>query len=473
MNLPVTDENFLLRTTTARRLYHEHAASLPIIDFHSHLDARDLAEDRSFRDLAELWVEPDQYKHRAMRLRGVSERAITGDAAPREKFDQWASTVPHTLGNPLFHWSALELHRVFGITELLSPATANSVWEQANACLGAPTHTARQLLSAAKVELVCTSDRWLNDLSAHRDLARSGFPTQVLPSLRADDAFAIDEPGFAAWVGRLGDATGGRINDLEDYLQALSVRLAIFAGHGCSLSDHGLDRFDYCPSTEAGASAAFRRALTGEAITASESREFRSYLLLRLGENYSRRGWVMQMHLGALRRTSSRLRRLAGSAGGFAAIGGATDMDALCRFFDDLEERDALPRVILYNLNPADNAAFAAVTGSFGEDGVRTKIQFGPAWWFNDQAYGIGQHLDAIAHIGLLSTFIGMTTDSRSLLSMSRHDYFRRILCNYLGEQANAGVAPDDLDFLGGYVRQIAYQNARDWLPLPSTSLVP
>lgn len=473
MNLPVTDENFLLRTTTARHLYHEHAASLPIIDFHSHLDAGDLAADRSFRDLAELWIEPDQYKHRAMRLRGVPERAITGDAPPREKFAQWAATVPHTLGNPLFHWSAFELHRTFGITELLEPATADSVWERANACLRTPTHTARQLLAAAKVERVCTSDRWLDDLSAHRDLARSSFTTQVLPSLRADDAFAIDEPGFAGWVARLGDATGGRIIDLEGYLYALSVRLDLFAAHGCILSDHGLDHFDYQPATLAGAAAAFRRALAGGALTAGESREFRSHLLLCLGEAYGRRGWVMQMHLGALRRTSSRLRRLAGGAGGFATIGDATDMEALCRFFDDLDERGVLPRVILYNLNPTDNPAFAAVTGSFSEDGVPTKIQFGPAWWFNDQARGIRQHLDTLAHIGLLSTFVGMTTDSRSLLSMSRHDYFRRILCDYFGEQAKAGAAPDDLDFLGGYVRRVAYENARSWLPIPATPPVP
>jgi glucuronate isomerase len=462
------DESFLLRTPTARRLYHTVAANLPIIDFHSHLDARMLADDRALGDLTELWIAPDQYKHRAMRLMGVPEREITGDAPPREKFARWAETLPQTLGNPLFHWSALELQRAFGITEFLAPGTADEIWARTRTCLGAPTHTARQFLTMAGVELVCTSDRWLDDLSAHVDLARSVISTRVLPSLRADDALAIDEPDFAGWVSKLSAATGERIEDLDGYLHALSVRLDAFAAAGCCVTDHGIDRFDYRPAEIARAAIAFRCALKGETLEPAASNAFRSYLLLHLAESYGRRGWVMQLHLGAQRRTSSRLRRLVGGAGGFAAIGATTDIAALCQFLDDVERRDALPRTILYNLNPADTAAFASLTGSFSEDGVATKIQLGPAWWFNDHALGIRQHFDAIAHIGLLSTFVGMTTDSRSLLSMSRHEYFRRLLCDYLGEKVKSGAFPDDLDLLGSYVRRIAYENARAWLPVSS-----
>jgi glucuronate isomerase len=403
----------------------------------------------------------------------VPERAITGEASPREKFDQWAATVPQTLGNPLFHWSALELQRTFGVTELLSPANADAVWEKANALLRQPTHRARSLLASAQVELVCTSDRWLDDLSAHRTLAQSGYETRVLPSLRADDALAIDEPGFTGWVDALAEVTGGAISDLDGFLQALSCRLDVFAAHGCVLSDHGLDRIDYRQTTPAAAAAAFKRVLERQVLAENEARDFRSFLLIHLGAEYARRGWVMQVHFGAQRTTSSRLRRLAGGAGGFAAIGPAVDMPALCRLLDDLERVDALPKTILYSLNPADYAPLAALTGSFAEDGVATKVQCGPAWWFNDQAAGIRTHLEAVANIGMLSTFVGMTTDSRSLLSMVRHEYFRRLLCDYFGEQVRAGAYPDDFDFLAGYIRRLAYDNARAWLPLPAPASFP
>ncbi len=473
MTFPVTHPHFLLRTPLARRLYDEVAAPLPIVDFHSHLDAGALAEDRRFRDLTELWIEPDQYKHRALRMLGVPEREITGDASPREKFERWAAAVPQTLGNPLFHWSAMELHRTFGVTEPLSPATADAVWDGAKARLAQPSHSARNLLAASRVELVCTSDRWLDDLAAHRTLAREGFEPRILPSLRADDAFAFESPGFAGWVDALAGATGTVIRDLEGFLQALSLRLDHFAAHGCVLSDHGLDRIDYRPAPAAAASAAFRRALGGQPLNAEEGRDLRSFLLRQLGQAYAQRGWVMQLHFGAQRSTSSRLRRLAGGAGGFAAIGGTVDMAALCRFLDDLENAGALPKTILYTLNPGDYPSLAALSGSFAEDGVATKVQCGPAWWFNDQAMGLRAHLDTVAHIGLLSTFVGMTTDSRSLLSMVRHEYFRRLLCDYLGEQVRAGAFPDDFGLLATYVRRLAYENARTWLPLGAAASLP
>jgi glucuronate isomerase len=379
-------KDFLLKTKTAWRLYHDHAEGLPIIDFHNHLSARDLADDRRFENITQLWIATDPYKHRAMRIAGVPERLITGDATDREKFDAWAATVPKTIGNPLFHWTALELKRHFDITEPLSPATAERVWD---ACSDR-RYTARQLIS--NVECLCTSDRLTDDLSAHARLA--DFTTRVLPSVR--DAEMVDAKRF-------------------DEFQHL----------GCRLADHGTDNFQS---------------------------------LLPLAREYARRGWVMQLHFGAQRETSSRLRKLAGPAGGYATIGNSCDIPSLCRFLDDLEKEDCLPRTILYPLNPADYAAIATLTGSFPG-----KVQFGPAWWYNDHALGIRHHLDTLASYGLLSTFVGMTTDSRCLLSMVRHEYFRRVLCDWLGDKVEDGELPSDLGWL---VRAIAYENARQWILL-------
>lgn len=394
--------DFLLKTALARRLYHEHAAPLPIIDYHNHLDARALADDRAFENIAQLWVATDPYKHRAMRIAGVPERLITGDATDREKFDAWAATLPQTLGNPLFHWTALELKRYFGIDELLSRESAPSIWSRCNEQLRDADFTARQLIARANVECLCTSDALGDDLQAHAKLAASGFSTRILPSLRDPDAL---------------DGT----------------RLDLFQQLGCRLADHAVTGFD----------SELLRASAGE---------------------YARRGWILQLHIGAQRQTSTRLRHLAGPAGGYATIGSACDIAALCRFLDALEQENALPRTILYPLNPADYPALATLTGSFAEDGVRGKLQLGPAWWYNDHALGIRSHLDALASYGLLSSFIGMTTDSRSLLSMVRHEYFRRILCDWLGDQVETGAFPGDLDILGQLVRAIACENARDWV---------
>ncbi|MCH5373077.1 MAG: glucuronate isomerase [Planctomycetes bacterium] len=401
-------EDFLLKTTTARRLYHEFAADVPIIDYHNHLDPDQLADDREFENLAQLWLVSDPYKHRAMRIAGVPERFITGNATDREKFGAWSATVSQTLGNPLFHWTALELRRIFGITELLSPDSADRIWQQCNEKLSTPEFTARQLVLRAKVECLCTSDPPGDDLKAHARLAESGFSTRVLPSLRVDDDSTLDH-------------------------SLVVERLDVFQRMGCRLGDHALVEFD-------------------------------SEMLRFFGREYARRGWMMQLHIGALRQTSTRLRRLAGPAGGYATIGRNCDIPGLCRFLDDLEKEDCLPRIVLYPLNPADYAALSTLTGSFAEDGIRGKIQLGPAWWYNDHALGIRQHLDALASYGLLATFIGMTTDSRSLLSMVRHEYFRRVLCDWLGDQVQAGMLPDTDELLGPLVHAVCYDNARRWL---------
>lgn len=399
-------DDFLLKTVTARRLYHEFAAGLPIIDYHNHLDPDSLADDRTFENLTQLWLAGDPYKHRAMRIAGVPEEYITGAATDRAKFDAWAETVPQTLGNPLFHWTALELKRYFDLDELLTPASASRVWETCNERLRFVT--ARSLIARANVACLCTSDRWTDDLQTHKRLCAAGFATRVLPSVRVDDGGPLD-------VARL------------------SERLDIFQQLGCRLADHAVAGFE-------------------------------SEALRVCAREYARRGWILQLHIGAQRHTSTRLRRLAGPAGGYATIGSCCDIPGLCRFLDELEQQGCLPRTILYPLNPADYAALATLTGSFTEDDVRGKLQLGPAWWYNDHALGIRQHLDVLGSYGLLAAFIGMTTDSRSLLSMVRHEYFRRVLCDWLGDQAAAGAYPEDDALLGPLVRAVCYENARRWI---------
>ncbi|MBI5693453.1 MAG: glucuronate isomerase [Verrucomicrobia bacterium] len=463
---PYIHADLLLGSPPARRLYHEYAADLPILDYHCHLDPGDLAADRRFPNLAQLWVIGDPYKHRAMRLAGVPERLITGDASDREKFDAWAATVPLALGNPLHLWTALELQRYFGIEEALGPGSADRIWRVAQARLAEPGFTARGLLRQRRVAAVCTSDRLLDDLSAHAALATMEDAPRVLPSLRADDVVAVESPEYAAWLARLGERAGGAVRDYPAFRAAVSARLDAFAAAGCRLSDHGLDEFAYVATSEAETAALYGRRASGEELGPAECVRLRSGLLRWLGGEYARRGWILQLHLSAQRRTSSRLRRHAGAAGGYAAVGRTVDVPSLCAWFDDLERAGGLPRVILYPLNPADFGPLAVLTGSFAEDGVAGRLQLGPAWWYNDHAHGMRAHLDAVASHSLLAVFLGMTTDSRSLLSMVRHEYFRRVFCDWLAGQARTGLMPDDPEQLGALVRAVCFGNARRALNL-------
>lgn len=454
------DGNLLLQNDAARELYHTYAAHLPIVDYHNHIDPKAVATDKRYGDMGELWVVSDPYKHRAMRINGIPEEQVSGPAGHRDKFEAWAETCPYTVGNPLYHWSALELQRVFGVSDLLCPANAASVWEHCNGLLQQDGYSTNGILRKWRVEILCTSDDLLDDVSVHQEAGRvAGF--SVLPSLRADSILGVDNAGFTAWLSRLSDVP---VKSLDDYLLAVSRRLDAFDAAGCCLADHALDNgFRFSLPSDGEAAHIFGRLLQGGEAGGSERVQLRSYLLYKLAGEYARRGWVMQLHMGAERFTSSRLRRLAGPAGGYATIGNSCDVRSLCDLLNRLETEDALPRTILYSLNPVDNAALVTITGSFMENGVGSKLQCGPAWWYNDHKEGIEQCLKAISSYGLLSRFIGMTTDSRSILSFSRHEYFRRILCNYVGRLMENRECPADMEFMGQMVQAISYGNARRW----------
>ncbi len=457
------DDDFLLGTATAVRLYRDHAQGQPVVDFHCHLDPAAIAEDRRFSDIVDLWVRHDPYKWRAMRINGIEERVITGEATDEERFAAWAETLPRLAGNPLFHWSQLELKRYFGTDLLLAPGTATEIRQHCNRRLAEPEFTARGLLRRARVETLCTSDDLLDDLAPHRAMRGEGGDIRMLPSLRGDSILAIDGSGFRPWLGRMEGLTGIAIDGLAAFEKAVSARLDLFEDSGCRFVDHGLDRVFFSPVPVREASRLFDRLLAGGALDSADAERLKTHILVFLGLEYGRRDWALQLHIGAHRQTSSRLRNLAGPAGGYACIGESSDVALVCRYLDALEAEGLLPRAILYTLNPSDSDMLASLTGSFAEDGVPGKIQFGPAWWYNDHRDGIRRQLRTLASLGLLSRFIGMTTDSRSLLSYSRHEYFRRILCDLLGGWVEAGELPADEDLLGTMVEDICIRTARRW----------
>lgn len=458
-------KNFLLQNEAGRRLYHEVAAPLPIIDPHNHVDPALLATNERFENLYRLWVQADPYKHRAMRIFGIAEELITGDRPDFEKFLAWAGCYPHTAGNPLFHWCAMELKEIVGIDEMLTPDTAPEIWETANRKLSGEGFGALDIVKRLGVELLCTSDDLLDGLAHHLALAKRPSGVRCLPSLRSDSIHAVNAPAFPAWLEKLQGLTGVEVTTLTSYKEAIAKRLDFFSEAGCLLSDHSLDSgFKFIATDELGAAKLFNAVLKREALSELDFVRLQSHLLHFLGKEYARRGWKMQLHIGAHRYTSSVLRARLGPAGGYAGIGNTVDVVSLCLFLDGLDKEAALPKTILYTLNPADNAVFATLTGSFSEDGVQGKLQFGPAWWYNDHCAGITQQLIALSSYGLLSTSIGMTTDSRSLLSFVRHNYYRRILCNLVGTWMEEGTMPDDFEAASGLVKNIAYYNIKNWM---------
>ncbi len=459
------DTDFLLINDYGKRLYHEVAAALPIIDPHNHIDPAALAVNKKFKNIYQLWVQNDPYKHRAMRIYGIAEELITGNMPDYEKFFAWATCFQSTAGNPLFHWSCMELKTLFGIEEMLTPSSAKMIWDKANDLLTQEEFTALNIVKSFGVELLCTSDDLNDSLEHHVELAKQNSGITCLPSLRADSIISFSQPSFYPWLQKLQSLTSIEVIDLTTYQSAIINRLNFFDEAGCLLSDHSLDSgFMYTSCDIAEATYLFKRLLDKEAINEEELISLQSYLLHFLGKEYATRKWKMQLHIGAYRYTSSVLRNKVGSAGGYACIGNTAHVPSLCLLLDELDKEGALPKTILYTLNPVDNAVFASLTGSYSEDGVQGKIQFGPAWWYNDHYEGIMQQLTALSSYGLLSTSIGMTTDSRSIVSFIRHDYYRRILCNLLGSWVEEGKLPNDWDFVSTMVKNISYSNIKNWI---------
>lgn len=468
---PFIHDDFLLQTKTARRLYHEFAAGQPILDYHTHLSPRDIAENRRFHDLSEIWLAGDHYKWRAMRANGVDERYCIGEAAPYEKFLAWARTVPDTLRNPLYHWTHLELKRYFGIEELLNEQSAPAIWAQANEQLQMPELSAQGILRKFDVRALCTTDDPTDDLAWHHLIGLSDCPARVFPTFRPDKALTTDSPGtFNAWVDRLAEVSQIDIGSFAQFLGALEQRHAVFHEAGCRLSDHGLPHCYADFPTEAEASRIFDTVRTGYAAGPIEYSQFASHLMLFFGRLNARQNWTMQLHLGALRNANTRAFRRFGPDTGFDSVGDFPQAAALVGYLDRLDHDAALPQVILYNSNPRDNSVFATMIGNFQDGIVPGKMQFGSGWWFLDTQEGIEWQLNVLSHNGLLARFIGMLTDSRSFLSFPRHEYFRRVLCNLIGRDVESDHLPDDDTLLGPLIQNICFHNAKKYLGLEMAS---
>jgi glucuronate isomerase len=460
--MPFCDDSFLLSGDTARDLYHRVAAGQPIVDFHCHLSPRDIAADRRFESLHAVWLEGDHYKWRAMRAAGIAEERITGAAPPAEKFAAWAETVPQTLRNPLFHWTHLELRRHFGIEDLLEPATARPIWEEANRQLASGPLTARGILARMNVELVGTTDDPADSLEWHVQIAASGFATRVVPTFRPDAALQVRQPErVRAWARRLSAAAGSGADTLAGLLAALDKRHDDFAQAGCRATDHGLESLPDVECTATEARAIWERAQAGTAATAAEAAQFAAFLMLHVARLNHAKGWVTQLHLGPCRDPNPQLAQRLGADAGCDTIGDARQGPGLVRFLGTLAAEGCLGRTILYNINPADNALFAALPGSFQDGTIPGKIQWGSSWWFMDQERGMREQMNMLSDLGLFSRFVGMVTDSRSFLSYPRHEYFRRILCDLLGADVESGRLPDRRDWIDRLVTDVCCGNAR------------
>ncbi|HXA19513.1 MAG TPA: glucuronate isomerase [Thermoanaerobaculia bacterium] len=461
-------EDFLLETDVARDLYHRCVAGLPIIDYHCHLPVAQIAGDHRFRSMTEIWLDGDHYKWRAMRANGVAERFCTGDATDQEKFEAWARTVPATLRNPLYHWTHFELKRPFGVTDLLSGQTARAIYDHCNELLQRPDFSTQGLLRQFRVAVVCTTDDPADSLEHHHALAQRVDPeTRVVPTWRPDAALAIeDPPAFNAWLDRLGAAAGMSIASFDRLLDVLDVRHAAFHEAGCRASDHGLEQLHADDWTDADVAAVFDKLRSGKRVSIDEGRRYKAALLHRFALMDHERGWVQQYHLGALRNTNSRMRRILGADSGLDSVGDFDMARHLARFLDRLDDANQLAKTILYNVNPRDNELMATMIGNFQDGSVPGKMQHGPAWWFLDQKDGMEAQIRALSNMGLFSRFVGMVTDSRSFLSYSRHEYFRRLVCNLLGNDVRSGLLPDDRNLLAGLAQDVSFFNAREYLGL-------
>ncbi len=458
-------DDFLLQSDAARDLYHNFAKPEPIYDYHCHLPQKQILDNHAFADIADIWLGGDHYKWRAMRANGVNERFCTGNAKPREKFDAWCATVPYTLRNPLYHWSHLELKRYFGIDTIINEKSAPAIWKEANARLA--NMRVHDILAANKVAVICTTDDPAEPLDQHKAINQSGLKTRVYPTFRPDKAMVVDQPAaFNAWIEKLGGVAKAKVKTFDDFLAALDKRHADFHAVGGRLSDHGMENCHAESCTAAEAKAIYTAARKGKAATPAQHAKFASFMMLAFGRWDAKRSWTKQMHLGALRSNNTRLLKQLGPDTGFDSIGDFPQTRALSRYLDTLDSTGELPRTVLYNLNPADNYAFGTMVGNFQDGTVAGKMQFGSGWWFLDQKEAMEWQINALSNLGLLSRFVGMLTDSRSFLSYTRHEYFRRILCNLLGAEMEDGQIPHDRALVGGMVKAICFSNARDYFGL-------
>jgi glucuronate isomerase len=456
-------DDFLLETPQARQLYHEYAAPQPIIDYHCHLSPAEIAQDKRWADIAELWLGGDHYKWRALRANGIDERFITGEAGAWEKFSKYAETMPHLLRNPLYQWSHLELARYFDIDDcLLGPGTARDIFDRCNELLTQPGFSARGFMERSSVEVVCTTDDPVDSLEHHRAIAADKtFEIRVLPTWRPDKALWIDRPeAFNAWLDALGTACGTDVASLDDLMLALQKRHDFFAEHGCRLSDRGIETVWSADCTRAEATAIFAKARAGRPVTGEEVLRYKSFLLHELAAIDAAKDWTMQIHYGALRNNNTRMMEQLGPDTGFDSIDDWPVAQAMAKHFDRLDASGQLPKTIIYNLNPRDNEVIATMIGNFQDGTTPGKMQFGSAWWFNDQIDGMSRQIETLSQMGLLGRFVGMLTDSRSFISYPRHEYFRRLLCNILGRDMQRGLVPDDTELVGSLVRNISHDNA-------------
>ena len=457
------DSDFLLQTDTAKMLYHDAAETMPIFDYHNHLNQKAILEDSQMDNLTQIWLGGDHYKWRAMRAMGVPEELITGNGSDYDKFLAWARTIENSIGNPLYHWTHLELQRYFGITAPLSEATAKQIWDSANEQMRSKEFSVRNLILRQNVKYMCTTDDPADDLEAHKALKNENFGCTVLPTFRPEKAMAIEKPGYADYIAKLSEVSGVDIKNVDDLMKALEKRMDYFISVGCVVTDHSLEGCFYQPATVEDVDRVMKKRLEGEELTAAECGMYKGYVMIALGKMYARKNIVMQLHIGALRNNSSRQLAAIGVDSGFDSMDDIKYASYLSTMLNEMDKENLLPKTVLYSLNPNDNEMLASMAGNFQGGGIRGKMQFGTAWWFNDHKPGMEAQLTVLSSIGLLSPFIGMLTDSRSFLSFPRHEYFRRILCNVVGNWVENGEYPNHPDFLKEMINNISYNNAYNY----------
>jgi len=462
---PFMDDDFLLETKTARTLYHHYAKKMPIIDFHNHLNVKDIYEDVNYENLTQVWLQGDHYKWRALRANGVGEELITGkDTKPYEKYKAWASTVPELIGNPLYHWTHLELKRYFDINKVFSPDTAEEIWNISNQKLSVPEYSVRNMIARMNVSQLCTTDDPADSLKYHQLLQKEEKRFLVRPTYRPENAMGIEKSGFTEYIRNLSKVSGIKIDTYEDLKKALVKRMDFFSQNGCRISDHSLEGSIFCEADETELEKIFRMKIEGKDPTPQEVTKYRGNLLVFLAGEYEKRGWVMQLHIGAIRNNSSRAFKKLGIDTGFDSMNDFNYAVELSILLDHMDVKEALPKTILYCLNPKDNEMLASMMGNFQDGTIPGKIQFGPAWWFCDHKVGMKKQMQTLSELGVFSRFVGMVTDSRSFLSFSRHEYFRRILCNFIGNMVENGEYPENMDCLGKMVENICYYNIKNYM---------